>query len=1061
MIPALAGERGARYALILEDPPLAQAQASGKTRAAIADQRQKIAAKQTTLRQALAERKFAVTASTGTLLNAVYAAAGEDDAAVLAAMPGVARVVRLEPVRRPLATALEQIRAQQAWNVLGGEGNAGAGARIAILDSGIDHEHAAFQDPGLTAPAGYPRCREADCAFTSSKIIAARSYVRMLVLGDVPADSRPDDLSPRDRVGHGTAVASVAAGVPHQSPLGRIAGVAPKAYLGNYKIFGSPGVNDVTFDDAIISALEDAIGDGMQIAVLSLGSPAIWAPSDRGAICDLPAGRPCDPRAFAVESAMQLGLMIVVAAGNDGDSGAVAQPALNSVHSPGTAPAVLSVGATTNSQRYFSTVTIEGDSVPAQIREIRTLFGDGPKPNPVLRARLRDAAAIQDEGRACSPLATGSLAGTIAVLQRGGCEFATKVLNAQKAGAVGVLIEQSAGVELLFPMVGLQESGIPAALIGSAAGSALRQFLASNADTPATLNPSLRAFPLAPGFLAYFSSFGPSIEGEIKPEVVAPGYAVYMATQKFDPNGDMYGASGYTAANGTSFAAPMAAGAAALFKQRFPEATAAQTKSAVVNTAVSDLKDVDETGREIRASILGAGAGLIQADGVARTTITVDPATISIGYLRANTQFPLSRGIRIANHANESANLTLEVRPVAASNSARVTLSDTSFNLAGRQSRLVTVRVEGTRPQPGVYEGAVVVSGGPVPVRVPYLFLVGDGAPANVIPLRGDSFQGVTGGRRRFAFKVVDRFGVPVQNVGVRWTPANRVINALERTDELGIADAQMTLGPEIGEQEYVAEAGGLRIAFRGRARVQPGIATNGVVNAASNQTGQAVAPGSYVAIYGAGLSDAFRAATTASLPLSLAGVSVSFDVPSRGLSLPGRLHFVSDGQVNVQVPWELQGLNSAQMKVSIGDVSSALFTVRLNDYSPALFEIPDPSGRQIAAALDSGFRLVTTANAVPKGGLVQLYANGLGPVSNTPPSGELSPAEPLSGCAIPPRVTVGGVTAEVLFCGLAPFNVGLYQVNLRLGAETPSGVQPVAMTSNGVEAKSASLPVQ
>jgi uncharacterized protein (TIGR03437 family) len=189
--------------------------------------------------------------------------------------------------------------------------------------------------------------------------------------------------------------------------------------------------------------------------------------------------------------------------------------------------------------------------------------------------------------------------------------------------------------------------------------------------------------------------------------------------------------------------------------------------------------------------------------------------------------------------------------------------------------------------------------------------------------------------------------------------------------------------------------------------------------------------------------------------------VSVSFDVPDRGLSLPGRIHFVSDGQINVQVPWELQGLNSALMKVSIGDPSSDLFRVQLNDYSPAMFEIPDPSGRRIAAALDANSALVTTANAVPRGGSVQLFANGLGPVSNRPPSGEPSPADPLSHCASPPQVTVGDRPAQVLFCGLAPFNVGLYQLNLRLADDTPTGVQPVVITSNGVRSKVASLPIQ
>ena len=62
------------------------------------------------------------------------------------------------------------------------------------------------------------------------------------------------------------------------------------------------------------------------------------------------------------------------------------------------------------------------------------------------------------------------------------------------------------------------------------------------------------------------------------------------------------------------------------------------------------------------------------------------------------------------------------------------------------------------------------------------------------------------------------------------------------------------------------------------------------------------------MSIMGSALSDVTRVANTPSLPLSLAGISVSFDVPSQNLTFPGGLHFVSEGQINVQVPWELRG---------------------------------------------------------------------------------------------------------------------------------------------------------
>ena len=126
-------------------------------------------------------------------------------------------------------------------------------------------------------------------------------------------------------------------------------------------------------------------------------------------------------------------------------------------------------------------------------------------------------------------------------------------------------------------------------------------------------------------------------------------------------------------------------------------------------------------------------------------------------------------------------------------------------------------------------------------------------------------------------------------------------------------------------------------------------------MNLASGQIGQGIAPGSYVSIFGRALSEVTRVFNTPYLPLALSGVSVSFDVPSQNLSLPARIHFVSDGQINVQVPWELRGATSAVVKVSIGDTSSDLVTVPINDYAPAVFEYPEPSsGRTLAAVLDS-----------------------------------------------------------------------------------------------------------
>src|SRR5512140_3009218 len=252
VFPAAAG-RLDRFALVLEDAPVAARIESRKdlARRAASGALGRIRTAQNSLRQALGERKIRVTGAAQTLVNAVFVAADESRIEELRALPGVVRVERMLPIRRQLDRAVELIGAPAAWNTLGGIQNAGAGVKIGILATGIDQTHPAFQDSSLRAPAGSPKCQPADCAYTNNKVIVARSYVETLVYGEMPEYSRPDDVSPRDRVGHGTAAAAVAAAARVTAPVATISGVAPKAFLGNYKIYGSPGVNDVTFNDVV------------------------------------------------------------------------------------------------------------------------------------------------------------------------------------------------------------------------------------------------------------------------------------------------------------------------------------------------------------------------------------------------------------------------------------------------------------------------------------------------------------------------------------------------------------------------------------------------------------------------------------------------------------------------------------------------------------------------------------------------------------------------------------------------------------------------------------------
>lgn len=1053
---ALSAEtRPDRYALILSEPPLVQYRRDPKA----AEAARLINLQQTGLRSALADRQIAITGSTRTLLNAVYVAIPPADAAKLADLPGVRVAVRMRPIRRHLTKALDLIGAGNAWNILGGKDFSGLGVEVGILDSGIDQTHPTLRDPSLQPPAGFPKCGQtSDCAFTNSKVIVARSYVASLVLPDDPRYSHPDDLSARDRMGHGTAVASIVAGNSTTSPLGPLSGVAPKAFLGNYKIFGSPGVNEVTFDDVLIQALEDAYVDGMDIVTLPIGNPALWGPLDTVGSAQCPVARTgdnsCDPKAMAVENAIQGGLTVVVSAGNDGDLGNNL-PTFNSINSPGSAPSAITVGATSNAHNVYSTVRAPGNPALARLVALR---GNGPRQQGPVSGRLVDVSRLGNDGKACSPI-SGSVGGGVALILRGDCTFATKVNNAQQAGAIAAIVYQP-DTDSLFPMQHLESTGIPSVLIGNSAGAGLKSYAASNANAAVILDPALVELSAAADQVPAFTSQGPGIAtAAVKPEVAAPGVGLYMATQTYDPNGELYDPSAYAAAQGTSFSAALAAGVAALVKQRNPPFTPAQVKSALVNTASSNVTD-PITGAS-PARLAAVGMGKLSAGDAVNAVVTASPATVAFGVV--NSGNAPSPAVTLANTSNRSLTLSISVVQRDPDSNAKVTVNPASINLAPNQSQAFNAILSGNLPVAGSYEGYINVQGSGTPLRIPYTYTVSDGVVANAFPLENGDFVADVGQTIFLSLKATDRYGVPLINSTVQFRLSfggGQIQVASPATDPLGIAQAKVTLPAQPGEVEFSATVGSQTVYFDGRTRLTPAISA--VVNAASLVAGQPVAPGSYITIFGRGLAEAARISQTPYLPISLGGIAVSFDRPDKGLSIPGRLFYVSDSQVNVQVPWEFQGLSSVQMKVYHGDSGSLVSTVPLNDFAPAFFEYRDAqSGNLLAAALDQGFQLITPTNPAQKGKVVQFYVNGLGPVKNHPPSGEIAPVQPLLVTDLVPSVSIGGQAATVLFNGLAPQNVGLYQVNALVPAGVPSGLQPVVVTINGVSSKTTAIPVQ
>jgi uncharacterized protein (TIGR03437 family) len=228
------------------------------------------------------------------------------------------------------------------------------------------------------------------------------------------------------------------------------------------------------------------------------------------------------------------------------------------------------------------------------------------------------------------------------------------------------------------------------------------------------------------------------------------------------------------------------------------------------------------------------------------------------------------------------------------------------------------------------------------------------------------------------------------------------------------------------------------------------GTVVNGVVNGASYQA--ALAPGSIVSIFGAGLSGSTMSASTANLPPFLGSVNVYFN----GIAAP--LFYASPGQINAQVPYEL---TPGTVNVEVDGLAVARQTATVSATAPGIFTA-NGSGTGAGVILrGNDYQLVSQRTPTQAGAYILIYCTGLGALTSPIVEGNPGPNPPLTTVAVP-QVTIGNIAAQVTFSGLAPGFAGLYQVNAQVPAGVPAGnLVPVTVTVNGVTSNTATITVQ
>jgi uncharacterized protein (TIGR03437 family) len=247
-----------------------------------------------------------------------------------------------------------------------------------------------------------------------------------------------------------------------------------------------------------------------------------------------------------------------------------------------------------------------------------------------------------------------------------------------------------------------------------------------------------------------------------------------------------------------------------------------------------------------------------------------------------------------------------------------------------------------------------------------------------------------------------------------------------------------------------------------------PVIAPGGVLNGASfDKTGQPIPAGALVSIFGTNLSAATASADSVPLSTTLSNVNVSFN----GIAAPLKdvVHNATSGdQINAQVPWEVltsgTGTTSAQVIVTRNGVPSAPLPITVGAAAPGIFTFPGGVGQAVAYANNDGAIAAPTNSGLPftsrpakigDPATLVILATGLGPVNPAAKDGANVNDGQLHNTVMSPQVMVGGVQAQVVFSGMTPQFVGVYQVNVILAAGTPTGnAVPLQITINGITSR-------
>lgn len=596
-------------------------------------------------------------ASYQVVLNAVTIDPGETDlvnaSKSLLKLDGVKNVYFDYAHYPTMYTSTHLVNAPVVWDLAGGQANGGAGVKVASMDGGLHHKAPMFsnEDGAFECPEGFPLPdNDAPDAVLNNncKIILSRVYFRSWDLPKVytaseivyDPDKDPDFKITLNEDGvedeaqvwpggtgtsHGVHTGGTASGRIVDATyagleVGEMSGMAPGAWSMSYRVFYDSVNDDGSFYNAEgIAALEDIAIDGADVVQNSWGGGASSV------------GGKFDALDMALINASCAGVFVSMSAGNAG-------PGYGTTDHP--SDKYLTVAASTHGGNFASgrlniTAPEPVDEDLIGLSYAAAPFGGLLELNKIYTHEFVTSDSIDPANfESCNPWPTGTFDGKAAIISRGACEFGVKVLNAENAGAVFVVVRNHANGGDALTNMGAGEVGdqvtVPAIFIGHTNGLNVVDWYADHASETPVLSIDTFTFQAGndePDQIAAFSSRGPAVNNSLNPDIAAPGVAIL--SQGYTPSVDGEARHlGYGQAGGTSMAGPHVAGAAALLRGLHPEWTNEQIKSALMSTSkYMDIHNFDGT----PAQPLDMGAGRLDLTHASDPGVFLAPQSVAFG----------------------------------------------------------------------------------------------------------------------------------------------------------------------------------------------------------------------------------------------------------------------------------------------------------------------------------------------------------------------------------------------------------------------------------------------